>query len=363
MIACVGETEAERQQGETEAVLPTPGCRAAAARIAGDRLRARLGDRNRQDRDSRDRAESTRVDQVAARHARALRRLGQARQCRGHPRSARRRRRSRRRCVARPSILLEPVPDRSFSLERSSSSTAGASRQQGRETPSSSLPHRCSTRCGKGLPHSTQLAASGEAVGLPEGQMGNSEVGHLTIGSGRVLYQDLMRVNVAVRTGTIFANPADLGLLEGAGAGRSRPSARPRLVGRRPLPHRASARPARARSARVDGGAYVDPCVHGRSRRLPARRRRRSRAAPGGSRRDGDRALLRHGPRQSGRAHRAGSRRDPRRRGRAAHRSRRSGERELRARDDGRVRRADRAGRPAAPRSCDRHGDFLQLSP
>ena len=59
----------------------------------------------------------------------------------------------------------------------------------------------------EGFPH-TQLAASGEAVGLPEGQMGNSEVGHLTIGSGRVLYQDLMRVNVAVRTGTIFANPA-----------------------------------------------------------------------------------------------------------------------------------------------------------
>jgi 2,3-bisphosphoglycerate-independent phosphoglycerate mutase len=54
-------------------------------------------------------------------------------------------------------------------------------------------------------PH-TRLAASGEAVGLPEGQMGNSEVGHLTIGSGRVLFQDLMRVNVAVRDGSIFVN-------------------------------------------------------------------------------------------------------------------------------------------------------------
>jgi 2,3-bisphosphoglycerate-independent phosphoglycerate mutase len=47
-------------------------------------------------------------------------------------------------------------------------------------------------------PHA-RLAASGEAVGLPPGQMGNSEVGHLTIGSGRVLFQDLQRVNVAVR--------------------------------------------------------------------------------------------------------------------------------------------------------------------
>jgi 2,3-bisphosphoglycerate-independent phosphoglycerate mutase len=56
-------------------------------------------------------------------------------------------------------------------------------------------------------PHTT-LAASGEAVGLPEGQMGNSEVGHLTIGSGRVLFQDLMRVNVAVRDGSIYENAA-----------------------------------------------------------------------------------------------------------------------------------------------------------
>ena len=57
------------------------------------------------------------------------------------------------------------------------------------------------------FPHTT-LAASGPAVGLPEGQMGNSEVGHLTIGSGRVLFQDLMRVNVAVADGSIFANAA-----------------------------------------------------------------------------------------------------------------------------------------------------------
>jgi 2,3-bisphosphoglycerate-independent phosphoglycerate mutase len=56
-------------------------------------------------------------------------------------------------------------------------------------------------------PHST-LEASGEAVGLPPGQMGNSEVGHLTIGSGRILFQDLMRVNVAIETGEFYENPA-----------------------------------------------------------------------------------------------------------------------------------------------------------
>ena len=56
-------------------------------------------------------------------------------------------------------------------------------------------------------PHTT-LLASGEAVGLPPGQMGNSEVGHLTIGSGRILFQDLQRVNVAVQDGSFFENEA-----------------------------------------------------------------------------------------------------------------------------------------------------------
>jgi 2,3-bisphosphoglycerate-independent phosphoglycerate mutase len=56
-------------------------------------------------------------------------------------------------------------------------------------------------------PHTT-LAASGEAVGLPPGQMGNSEVGHLTIGSGRILLQDLMRVNHAIQDGSLAWNDA-----------------------------------------------------------------------------------------------------------------------------------------------------------
>jgi 2,3-bisphosphoglycerate-independent phosphoglycerate mutase len=64
-------------------------------------------------------------------------------------------------------------------------------------------------------PHTT-LKASGEAVGLPPGQMGNSEVGHLTIGSGRVLLQDLMRVNRAIETGELFENPALVGAFERA---------------------------------------------------------------------------------------------------------------------------------------------------
>jgi 2,3-bisphosphoglycerate-independent phosphoglycerate mutase len=56
-------------------------------------------------------------------------------------------------------------------------------------------------------PHAI-LAASGEAVGLPRGQMGNSEVGHLTIGSGRILFQDLARVSLAVEEGSFARNQA-----------------------------------------------------------------------------------------------------------------------------------------------------------
>ena len=54
-------------------------------------------------------------------------------------------------------------------------------------------------------PHAT-LVASGEAVGLPEGQMGNSEVGHLNIGAGRIVYQSLTRVNVSIREGEFYKN-------------------------------------------------------------------------------------------------------------------------------------------------------------
>ncbi|AEA43995.1 2,3-bisphosphoglycerate-independent phosphoglycerate mutase [Fluviicola taffensis] len=54
-------------------------------------------------------------------------------------------------------------------------------------------------------PHST-LIASGESVGLPDGQMGNSEVGHLNIGAGRVVYQELTRINKSIREGHFFTN-------------------------------------------------------------------------------------------------------------------------------------------------------------
>ena len=53
-----------------------------------------------------------------------------------------------------------------------------------------------------------QLSASGESVGLPEGQFGNSEVGHLNIGAGRIVWQELTRINKSIKEGEFFENPA-----------------------------------------------------------------------------------------------------------------------------------------------------------
>ncbi|SIT91304.1 2,3-bisphosphoglycerate-independent phosphoglycerate mutase [Edaphobacillus lindanitolerans] len=65
------------------------------------------------------------------------------------------------------------------------------------------------------FPHAF-LQASGEAVGLPEGQMGNSEVGHTNIGAGRIVYQSLTRINKSIREGDFFENPALLDSIRNA---------------------------------------------------------------------------------------------------------------------------------------------------
>lgn len=62
-------------------------------------------------------------------------------------------------------------------------------------------------------PH-TLIEASGRAVGLPAGQMGNSEVGHLNLGAGRVVYQDITKIDKAIEDGEFFTNPAFLGAAE-----------------------------------------------------------------------------------------------------------------------------------------------------
>lgn len=62
----------------------------------------------------------------------------------------------------------------------------------------------------------TELSCSGEAVGLPEGQMGNSEVGHLNLGVGRIIYQDITRISKAIREGSFYTNPVLLEALNKA---------------------------------------------------------------------------------------------------------------------------------------------------
>ena len=62
-------------------------------------------------------------------------------------------------------------------------------------------------------PNST-LVTCGEDVGLPEGQMGNSEVGHLNLGAGRIVYQELQRINVAIKTGELAGNATLLAAID-----------------------------------------------------------------------------------------------------------------------------------------------------
>ena len=64
-------------------------------------------------------------------------------------------------------------------------------------------------------PH-TSLKCSGEAVGLPEGQMGNSEVGHLNMGAGRIVYQELTRITKSIKDGDFFLNKALVSAVENA---------------------------------------------------------------------------------------------------------------------------------------------------
>ncbi len=64
-------------------------------------------------------------------------------------------------------------------------------------------------------PH-TELQASGEAVGLPRGEAGNTETGHLNLGAGRIVYQDLQRINISIADGSFYQNPALIGAIDHA---------------------------------------------------------------------------------------------------------------------------------------------------
>src|SRR4029077_14782461 len=70
-------------------------------------------------------------------------------------------------------------------------------------------------RLWRDFPHTT-LQACGRAVGLPDGQMGNSEVGHLNLGAGAIVRQDLVRIDDAIADGSLLANPVLQAALSGA---------------------------------------------------------------------------------------------------------------------------------------------------
>lgn len=67
-----------------------------------------------------------------------------------------------------------------------------------------------------------ELKCMGRDVGLPDGQMGNSEVGHLNLGAGRIVYQDIMRINLAIEDGSLAVNPTLVNLAKAAVAGSGR---------------------------------------------------------------------------------------------------------------------------------------------
>ena len=238
-ILCVGETEEERDNDDTQRKLRQQ-VRDGLAGVADERLAevtiayepiwaigtGRVASPEQAQEAVAFVQGARRRSRQAGGGARAdpLRRLGQARERRRAARAPGRRRRARRRGEPRRRVV-RPDRLRGMNTSRSGSMTLPAGPD---ELPAPSV---CLVILdGWGLaepgpgnavslartpvfdelwgtyPHTT-LTACGRAVGLPDGQMGNSEVGHLNLGAGSVVRQDLVRINDAIADGTFAANP------------------------------------------------------------------------------------------------------------------------------------------------------------
>ena len=152
----------------------------------------------------------------------------------------------------------------------------GLARGPRRQRRAAGAARRSSTGCGRACPHAL-LHTSGKDVGLPDGQMGNSEVGHLNIGAGRVVMQDLPRIGDAIASGEIERAPALADLIARLQAERRHlPPIGPGVARRRafaPGPRRGAGEDPRRRR-RADRRA----CLHRRPRHAAAIGRRRYRA-------------------------------------------------------------------------------------
>jgi len=139
---------------------------------------------------------------------------------------------------------------------------------RGNAIASAGTPRLCALA--KEYPYVT-LGAAGMDVGLPEGQMGNSEVGHLNIGAGRVVYQELTRITKAIRDGEFQANPALTGVMDKAKASGTKLHLGTDRRWRRAQPYRPFARADRhgkiARSKRM-----LHTLLYGRPRRAAQKR-------------------------------------------------------------------------------------------
>ena len=239
--------------------------------------------------------------------------------------------------------------------------------QPGPATRSPSPRRRSSTASGTRFPH-TELSAQGRDVGLPDGQMGNSEVGHLNLGAGAIVKQDLARIDDAIADGSFFENEALLAACERA---RDSPRGRLHLLGlvsdggvHSGWEHIEATIELAAQEGVPDVVFHAftdgrDTLPHG-GRGYLAELERWLRQA--GQRRHRQRPLLRDGPRHPLGADQARLRRDRPRRGPARGERRRGDRGLLRARRDRRVRQADR-DRRLRRRRRGRRRDLRQLPP